>query len=354
MNFDLSEDQVVIKRTAREFLAARYRLDEVRRLALEEERGFTDAQWEEIAGLGWPELAVEEAQGGQGLGIVELAVVAEELGYALAPTPLQSTWAATLLLAAAGEAGRLAGGRRGTVAQWDEGGDFRPDTSTLEPDGSRLTGVKLAVHDAASADLLVVTAAGGRHFVVAADAPGVSIESAEALDTTRRLSTVTFDGAEGEELTGSEADFGHAWHAVAVACAAESVGVAQRAMEMAVVYAKDRTQFERPIGTYQAVSHRCAQMLLEVEGARSASYWAAWALDHQPDMASVAASTAKAYASDAGVRVTGSALQVHGGIGFTWEHDLHFFLKRANANAHVYGDARWHRDQVADAVLLTP
>ena len=125
-----------------------------------------------------------------------------------------------------------------------------------------------------------------------------------------------------------------------MATAAESVGVAQRAMEMAVDYAKERKQFGRPIGSYQAVSHRCAQMLLEVEGARSAVYWAAWALDHEPETAPVAASMAKAYASDAGRRVPRAALQVHGGIGFTWEHDLHFFLKRAQANARMYGDAR--------------
>jgi alkylation response protein AidB-like acyl-CoA dehydrogenase len=118
-------------------------------------------------------------------------------------------------------------------------------------------------------------------------------------------------------------------------------------MEMAVAYAKDRKQFGRPIGSYQAVSHRCAQMLLEVEGARSLCYWAGWALDHDPDVAVRAASMAKAYASDAGFRVAASALQVHGGIGFTWEHDLHFFLKRAKANGHAFGDARWHRDRVA-------
>ena len=119
-------------------------------------------------------------------------------------------------------------------------------------------------------------------------------------------------------------------------------------MEMAIAYAKDRTQFDRPIGSYQAVSHRCAQMLLEVEGARSLSYWAGWALDNEPEAGPRAASMAKAYAGDAGFRVAASALQVHGGIGFTYEHDLHFFLKRAHANAHAFGDSRWHRDRVAD------
>jgi len=314
----------------------------VRRLALEEERGFTDEQWEEIAGLGWPELALAES----GLGIVELAVVAEELGYALAPTPLQSTWAAALLLDAAGEAGRLDGGRRGTVAQWDEDTDGAPDRPTL---GADLRGVKIAVPDAASAGLIVVTADGGRHFAV--DAADVEIEPVETLDTTRRLYTVRLDGPPGEELSGDAHAFGRAWHAIAVMTAAESVGLAQRAMEMAVEYAKDRTQFERPIGSYQAVSHACAQMLLEVEGARSAVLWAAWALDHEPETAGAATNIAKAYASDCGARVTASALQVHGGIGFTWEHDLHFFLKRAQANAHAYGDARWHRDELAAALF---
>jgi alkylation response protein AidB-like acyl-CoA dehydrogenase len=345
MDFDLTEDQHTIKRTAREFLAARYRLDEVRRLALDEERAFTDEQWAEIAGLGWPELADPE----QGLGTVELAVVAEELGYALAPSPLQSTWAATALLAAAGRAAVLEGGRRGTVAMWDaeELGD--PERSTLVPgDDGALSGAKIAVPDAASADVLVVTASEGRHYLVEAGAPGVSIEATTSIDPTRRLFTVTLDGVRGEPLEG---DFGTAWHAIAIATAAESVGVAERAMDMSVAYAKERQQFGRPIGTYQAVSHRCAQMLLEVEGARSLVYWAAWALDHSPEEAFVAASAAKAYASDCGARVTGSAIQVHGGIGFTWEHDLQFFFKRAAANAHHYGDARWHRDQVADAIL---
>jgi alkylation response protein AidB-like acyl-CoA dehydrogenase len=153
----------------------------------------------------------------------------------------------------------------------------------------------------------------------------------------------------GTEL--SSDDWWRAWLAIAVITAAESVGVAQRAMEMAVAYAKDRKQFDRPIGSYQAVSHACAQMLLETEGARSAVLWAAWALDHDPEAAPLAASVAKAYASDAGRRVPASALQVHGGIGFTWEHDLHFLLKRGQANARMYGDARWHRDRVAEAVL---
>jgi alkylation response protein AidB-like acyl-CoA dehydrogenase len=337
MRFELSEDQREIKRTAREFLAARYPLEKLR-----DTDG--DPHWAEVCDLGWPELALGE----EGFGIVELCVVAEEAGYALAPTPLLSTWAAGLLLAAAGAEERIAGGRRGTVAQWDADGDADPETSTLQP-GERLTGVKIAVPDAADADVVVVTAAEGRMFAV--DGSDASVERADSLDTTRPLSTVRLDDAPAVELTAPHDALSRAWHAIATACAAESVGVAARALDMAVAYAKERRQFGRAIGSYQAVSHACAQMLLEVEGARSVAYWAAWALDHDPEAAPAAAACAKAYASDAGRRVTRSALQVHGGIGFTWEHDLHFLLKRAEANAHAYGDARWQREQVAAAVL---
>ena len=149
----------------------------------------------------------------------------------------------------------------------------------------------------------------------------------------------------GEPLPG---DAAAALDRIATALAAELTGVAQRAMEMAVEYARDRKQFGRPIGAYQAVSHRCAQMLLETEGARSASYYAAWAADAEPETLPLAASMAKAYASDAGWRVTASSLQVHGGIGFTWEHDLHFFLKRAKADGILFGSAREHRERVAE------
>jgi alkylation response protein AidB-like acyl-CoA dehydrogenase len=340
MNFALSEDQQDIRRTAREFLAARYRWEEVRRLALEEERGFTDAQWDEMVELGWPEIGE--------LGTVELAVLSEELGYALAPTPLQSTLAAARLLAVVGEEERLAGGRRGTVAEW-EAGMRSPVSATLDFSSGRVSGVKLAVPDALVADLLVVTVSGGRHVVVEAGAEGMTITPAETLDTTRRLASVSFDSTPAVWLEGT--GFEAAWLTVCVASAAESVGVGQRAMEMAVAYAKDREQFGRPIGSYQAVSHACAQMLLEVEGARAATLWAAWALDHEPSTAVAAASMAKAYAADAGRRVCNAALQVHGGIGFTWEHDLHFLLKRAHANAHMYGDAAWHRGRVATLSL---
>jgi alkylation response protein AidB-like acyl-CoA dehydrogenase len=322
MNFDLTDDQREIKRTARDFLAARYTPDKIRAIALD---GQPDPHWDEIVELGWPDVAE--------LGTLELAVVAEELGHALAPSPLAAHWAAKLLHPG------LEG--RGTVAMWDASDD--PEHPALP---ASLVGTKIAVPNADVADTLIVTAEGGRHFAVAA--ADVAIEPARALDATRPLFTVTLDGPPAEELSG---DFGRAWHAIAVMAAAESVGVAARVTRMAVAYAKERKQFGRPIGSYQAVSHACAQMFLETEGARSVTYWAAWALDHDPENAFMAASCAKAYASDAAVNVARSALQVHGGIGFTWEHDLHLFLKRAEANAHAFGDARWHREQIAQTLL---
>lgn len=356
MNFELTDDQRAIKRTARELLASRYRLETVRELAADA-RGFTDEQWQELSQLGWPGVVVPEDDGGLGLGAVELAVIHEEIGYALAPSPLFSTIAAGLLLVAAGTPEQrqawlptlATGNQRGTIAIWEERSGPAPDRSELEPVDGRITGRKVAVPDAASSQLMILAGADGRHFLVDAGDAAVTITPQRSLDPTRKLYTVDLDGAAADELRARDSDrITLAYATIVTALAAESVGVAQRAMEMAIAYAKDRKQFGRPIGSYQAVSHRCAQMMLEVEGARSLCYWAGWALDHDPTAAARAASMAKAYASDAGFRVTASALQVHGGIGFTWEHDLHFFLKRAKANGHAFGDARWHRDRVAE------
>jgi alkylation response protein AidB-like acyl-CoA dehydrogenase len=300
MNFELSEDQRTIKSTAREFLADRYPLDVVRRLALE--GGFSDDQWREIVELGWTEVAE--------LGTVELAVVAEELGYALAPTPLQSTWAAGLL-------------------------------APLQPEQRGAVVVDGVAADAAGADVLVAWDGSAARVL-----SGASVEPLRALDPTRPLFRVS-GGSAGEPL-----EVGNGWLRATVMNAAESGGVAERAMRMAVDYAKERKQFGRPIGSYQAVSHACAQMLLEVEGARSAVYWAAWALDHEPETGPLATACAKAYAGDCGRRVTRAALQVHGGIGFTWEHDLHLFLKRGEANAHAYGEGAAQRERVASLAGL--
>jgi alkylation response protein AidB-like acyl-CoA dehydrogenase len=365
MYFDLTDEQQAIKATARDFLAARYKSERVRELA-ESENGFERADWAEMAELGWPGLALPEEWGGQGLGIVDLAVLFEELGYALAPSPLFSNTIAGLALALCGSDEQrdrwlrplAAGEKRGTPALWDAGSPAAPGRFTMEAradgDGVLLDGEKVLVMDAASADFLLVATADGRRHLVDRGAEGVTVSAETSIDLTRRLYSVRFDGVRvgaADTLPADGAGYLPVFFRLCVALAAESTGIAQRTMEMAVAYAKDRQQFGRPIGAYQAVSHRCAQMLLETENSRSAVYGAAWAADAEPQSLPLAASMAKAYASDAGWRVPDASIQVHGGIGFTWEHDLHFFLKRGRANAAMFGDARWHRERVAEAVL---
>ena len=365
MYFDLTDEQQAIKSTAKEFLASRYKSERIRALA-ESEHGFEDSDWREMAELGWPGLALPEEWGGQGLGIVDLAVLFEEMGYALAPSPLLSNTVAGLVLATVGDdaqrerwlAPLASGGKRGTIALFEAGssatiGDFGMEAEK-DGDGVVLNGTKVLVMDAASADFLVVATADGRRHLVERDAQGVTVTPENSIDLTRRLYSVRFDGvrvAPEATLAGGQADYLPVLWRACTAIAAESTGVAQRTMEMAVSYAKDRQQFGRPIGAYQAVSHRCAQMLLETENSRSAVYGAAWAADAEPESLPLAASMAKAYASDAGWRVPDASIQVHGGIGFTWEHDLHFFLKRGKANAATFGTASWHRERVADLVL---
>jgi alkylation response protein AidB-like acyl-CoA dehydrogenase len=365
MYFDLTDEQQAIKSTAHDSPAARYKSERIRELA-ESEHGFEQSDWDEMADLGWPGLALPEEWGGQGLGIVELAVLFDEMGYALAPSPLFSNTIAGLALAQCGSDDQrerflrpLAEGKlRGAPALWDAGTPAAPGEFAMEAradgDGVVLDGEKVLVMDAAAADFFLVATSDGRRHLVERDADGLTMTLATSIDPTRRLYSLRFDGvriASEDSLPGAEADYYPVFHRVCVALAAESTGIAQRTMEMAVEYAKDRQQFGRPIGSYQAVSHRCAQMLLETENARSAVYGAAWAADAEPESLPKAASMAKAYASDAGWRVPDASIQVHGGIGFTWEHDLHFFLKRGRANAAIFGDAKWHRERVADAVL---
>jgi alkylation response protein AidB-like acyl-CoA dehydrogenase len=365
MYFDLTDEQQAIKSTARDFLAARYKSERIRELA-QSENGFERSDWDEMAELGWPGLALPEEWGGQGLGIVDLAVLFEEMGYALAPSPLISTTLVGLALTHCGSDDQrerylrplAAGEKRGAPALWDAGSPGNPGAFTMEAKaaGDRvvLDGEKVLAPDAASADFFVVATSDGRRHLVDSGADGVTVTAEPSIDLTRRLHSVRFEGVEvaaADTMPAEGADYYPVFFRLCVALAAESTGVAQRTMEMAVEYAKDRQQFGRPIGAYQAVSHRCAQMLLETENARSAVYGAAWAADAEPQSLPLAASMAKAYASDAGWRVPDASIQVHGGIGFTWEHDLHFFLKRGKANAAMFGTASWHRERVADLVL---
>jgi alkylation response protein AidB-like acyl-CoA dehydrogenase len=328
MNFDFTDDQRSIKSTAKDFLAARYKADKLRELA--EAGEYDDAIWNEMRELGWAGIFVDEEHEGQGLGMVELAILMEEMGYALAPSPFLSNAAAGLLIQHAGSdeqkqswlPGIASGEKLGTVGVVTNG------RAPLVPDAEEAAVIVLV--DGDQATLVERSAA--------------EVEKVDTIDSTRRFASVAANGG-GEALTG---DVQAGLDRVATALASELTGVAQRTMDFAVDYAKERKQFERPIGAYQAVSHRCAQMLMEVESARALTYFAAYAADSEPDELSLAASSAKAYASDAGWRVSASSLQVHGGIGFTWEHDLHFFLKRAKTDGHLFGTARQHRDRVAE------
>jgi len=326
VNFDFSDDQRAIKETARDLLAKRFKLERLRELA--ESKSYADDAWKEISELGWPGIFIDEENGGQGLGLLELVILLEEAGYVLAPMPFLSNAAAGLVLQEVGATDRLAG-----VASGESRG-----TVGIVKDGRAAL-----VPDADSADFIVLIDGDQVSLVERGDA---EIEAIDVIDPTRRYGAVNANG--GESL----GDAGRSRELIATAVAAELVGISQRAMEMAIEYAKDRKQFDRPIGSFQAVSHACAEMLKQTEGARSLAYYAGWTAGAAPDEFPLAASAAKAYASDAGWYVTANALQVHGGIGFTWEHDLHWFLKRAKTDGVLYGSARDYRERVASLAGL--
>ena len=331
MNFGLTDEQREIQSTAREFLASRFKPEKVRELA-ESGQPYDEGIWGEVCELGWPGIAIAEEHGGQGLGAIELAILLEQAGYACAPLALISNAVAGLLIESAGSDDQKARWLPGIASGETRG------AAAFTPEDEPILGA------AEGASVLVLTDGEGARIVEAGDA---TLERLDLIDATRAYSKVSADG--GDPLPG---DIAPALDRASVALAAECVGVAQRAMEMAVEYAKEREQFGRPIGAYQAVSHRCAAMLFDVEEARSLTYYAAWAADADPEALPLAASMAKARASDAARDVTDSAIQVLGGIGFTWEHDLHFFFKRARASAQLLGTPRQHRERVADLVGL--
>ena len=316
MDFDLTDDQKEIKRIARDLLAARSPLEAVRSAA--EGGGYDPALWRELSELGWPGIAVGEAHGGQGLGIVELGVLLEELGYACAATPFLSSASA----AAAIELG----GTDEQRSRWLPGlasGDLTAGIGTRE----------LAA-DAEGAAVVVVLDGDGAELIA-----GGAAEPVRSVDPTRAYARVS--GGTAEPLGPGAAEV------VRTAIAAEVVGVAQRALDMTVAYVKERRQFGVPVGAFQAVAHRCAGMLLHVESIRSSAYFAAWAAGADPDRLPEAAALAAACAADGGREVTASAIQAHGGIGFTWEADVHWLFKRAQLDAALLGGAGRHRAALA-------
>ena len=318
MDFDLTEDQKEIKSTARSLLAARSPWTKVREAS--ESGAYDDALWKEMAALGWPGIAVAEEHGGQALGSVELAAVLEELGYACAASPFLSTAAAASVIQAHGTD--------------DQRSRWLPGLASGEQTAG--VGRRGLVADAVDAAVIVVLEDDGSVTLLARDDADVS--ELQTVDGTRRTGRV--DGGEGEPLGGG-AD------RVYAAVAAEVVGLAQRALDMTLEYVKDRKQFGVPVGSFQAVGHRCAEMLRAVEAARSTVYFAAWAVDADPERRPEAAALAAAAAADGGRDVTAAAIQAHGGIGFTWEADVHWMYKRAQLDAQLLGGSRRHRAALA-------
>jgi alkylation response protein AidB-like acyl-CoA dehydrogenase len=374
MDIGFSDEQQLLRDTARKFLDAACTAKFVReRMATPE--AMTAEFWAQLAGQGWLGINFAEEDGGSGLGLVDLVVLMEEMGRAVMPGPYLAT---TLLGGAAiREAGSPAqrreflpqiaeGSRKATLAaiepnaRWDASGVML----TAQPmrGGFSLAGTKLFVPDAHLADIVVVAARtrdgstmedGVSLFLVPKDAAGLTVSPMPSIDETRKLCELRLDNvavpqvAQLGELHRGWPALARVYDGAAVALAAEMCGGAQRVLEMTVDYAKLRVAFGKPIGSYQGVKHKCADMLVEVENAKSLTYYAAWAMDEgQPD-APLAVSMAKAYASDASRKVSNAGIQLHGGIGMTWEHDLHLYMKRAKASEVAFGDATWHRERVA-------
>ncbi|MGI8714548.1 MAG: acyl-CoA dehydrogenase family protein [Solirubrobacteraceae bacterium] len=321
MDFDLTEDQREIKSVAHDLLGARSPMAKVRQAA---DAGQYDAVlWHEIVELGWPGIAVAERYGGQGLGAVELAILLEELGYACASTPLLSTAVVAATIQAAGTDDQRERWLPGLVS-----GELTAGLGTVE-----------LVVDGHGADVVLVVD-GDSARVLLGDSAGVDSEPVQTIDPTRRYALVQGDG---EPLADGAAARIHA------AIAAEVVGVCQRSLEMTLDYVKDRKQFGVAVGSFQAVAHRCAQMLLHTESVRSTAYFAAWTADADPGRLQEGAALAAAAAATAGREVTGSAIQAHGGIGFTWEADVHWLYKRAEVDRALLGGVRRHHAALARA-----
>jgi alkylation response protein AidB-like acyl-CoA dehydrogenase len=374
MDIGFSEEQELLRDTARKFLDSECSTSFVRRM-MASEQAVTPEFWNQLAENGWLGITYPEDDGGSGLGLVDLVVLMEEVGRAVMPGP----YPATVLLggAAIAEAGSAA--QRREFLPRIAAGDAKATLATTEPNarwdaagvtlaareergGFVLNGTKLFVPDAHLADVLVVAARsrdgsamedGISLFLVAKNAPGLTVRLLPSVDQTRKLCEVRLDNVAlpASALLG---ELNQGWPALsrvvdraAVALSAEMCGAAQRVLDITVDYAKLRTAFGKPIGSYQGVKHRCADMLVEIENAKSLTYYAAWAVDEGEPDAAMAVSMAKAAASDAGRKVCAAGIQLHGGIGMTWEHDLQLYLKRAKADEIAFGDATWHRERIA-------
>jgi alkylation response protein AidB-like acyl-CoA dehydrogenase len=367
MNFGFTEEQELLRSEVRKFLDESCPLEEVRKIS-ESPEGFSRELWKQIAELGWLGLTIPEEHGGVELGLVDLVVILEEAGRTLFPSPLISTTLAAAAIRECGSAEQQArwlpriaeGSAIGTLAfleeddvQGAEGVRLRPDDAT-----GTLSGEKLFVCDAGAADLFVVALRGGeeptdlRLVVLERGAEGLTSEDLPGIDLTKRLGRVRFDGV---RLT-DDATLGSGQAAAAVAriqdlgataLAAEMVGAAEAALQLTVSYAGERIQFGQPIGSFQGVKHPLAEMYVDIESFKSLVYYAAWCLDEGHPDAALAASRAKAYASEAFARIGLDAIQLHGGIAYTWEYDAQLYLKRAKWARPMFGDADYHYERVA-------
>ena len=353
MQFGLNESQEFLRNSARKFFSGECPITDVRRL-MATDTAFDANLWAKLAEQGYTGIIFPEEFGGVGLGIVELILLMEEAGRALLPGPFFSTvvMAGSLLESTAKKEQKrkylepiCRGEARATVAFFEAEGSWDlADVHLIEVNG-RLRGEKLFVPDAAVADWILVAARNGV-FLVDAKAPGTRVEPMHGMDLTRKLYSVQFDNTPAEKI-GETNGLTRPRAIATAALAAEMVGGMQRTLDLTVEYAKTRKQFGKPIGIFQAVQHQCADIYLETESARSAVYYAAWALEHHAPDAAAVVSIAKLYTSDASRTVGNRGIQVHGGMGFTWENDLHLYYRRAKASETMFGDATFHRERLA-------
>ncbi|HEX8966240.1 MAG TPA: acyl-CoA dehydrogenase family protein, partial [Chloroflexota bacterium] len=376
MDFDFTQEQAMLRDLTREFLS-RESTPRAVRAVMDDPRGFSDSTWQQMAEMGLHGLAIDAGYGGQGLGMVEHALVLDEMGRAAYPGPyFASTVLAAGAIATSGQDDRMArylpdiaaGRTRATLALIESALSWTASGVHLRAerrgDGYVLSGLKRFVPFAHVADLMLVVARtsdlpgdGTTVFAVPGSAAGVTQTPNVEVDRTNPTSTVTFDtvtvaaDAVIGELDQGWAIIGPVLERAAIAAAAEMLGASRRCMHMSVEYASVRHQFGQPIGMFQAIKHACSEMLLEVENSHAATYYAAWAQDARSPDASLAASAAKAYVGDASRKVCGSSIQVHGGIGFTWEYDLHLYFKRAKHFEPLYGDADFHRERALQLML---